>query len=177
VEKAERDRILRQQVVLPETPRQKRELAALEEDLRSMDITGKPLPLRLRNFVSSPEAYLASAGGPLAYMRRLREIELHIAAHEADLAASWRALVREHPGDAAAFARAWRAEAERLRFDEVNDLIDRHNRWYPVESRLPMDPRTGDHVLVNGRDYRLRPLDADWVLERFPAELELVRAS
>jgi hypothetical protein len=40
-----------------------------------------------------------------------------------------------------------------------------------------MDPRTGEHVLVNGRDYRLRPLDADWVLARFPAELELARAS
>jgi hypothetical protein len=177
VERAERDRILRQQVVLPETPRQKRELAALEEDLRSMDITGKPLPLRLRNFVSSPEAYLASAGGPLAYMRRLREIELYVAAYEADLAESWHALAREHPGDAAAFAHAWRTEAERMSFDEVNDLIERHNRWYPIESRLPMDPRTGEHALVNGREYRLSPFDAEWVLERFPAELELARAS
>jgi hypothetical protein len=177
VERAERDRILRQQVVLPETPRQKRELAALEEDLRSMDVTGKPLPLRLRNFRSSPEAYLASADGPLAYMRRLREIELYVAAHEADLAESWRALASEHPPDTAAFARAWRAKADRVSFDEVNDLIDRHNRWYPVESRLPMDPQTGEHALVNGHDYRLRALDAEWVMERFPAELGLARAS
>jgi hypothetical protein len=56
-------------------------------------------------------------------------------------------------------------------FDEVNDLIDRHNRWYPAESRLPMDPRRGDFALVNGRDYRLEPLDTEWVLERFPADL------
>jgi hypothetical protein len=61
-----------------------------------------------------------------------------------------------------------------LRFDDLNDLIERHNRWYPVESRLPMDPRRGDYGLVNGRDYRLEPLDDGWVLERFPAELELV---
>ena len=32
-----------------------------------------------------------------------------------------------------------------------------------------MDPRRGDFALVNGRDYRLRPLDAAWALERFPA--------
>ncbi len=32
-----------------------------------------------------------------------------------------------------------------------------------------MDPRRGDFALVNGRDYRRRPLDAEWVLERFPA--------
>jgi hypothetical protein len=54
-------------------------------------------------------------------------------------------------------------------FDEVNDLIGRHNRWYPVDARLPMDPRRRDYVLVNGRDYRLRPLDADWALARYPA--------
>ena len=167
---------MRQQVVLPETPRQKRELAALEDDLRSMDITGKPLALRLRNFRPSADAYLASAGGPLAYMRRLREIELHVAAHEVDLAESWHALASEHPRDATAFAQAWRAHAERLSFDEVNDLIERHNRWYPVESRLPMDPQTGDHARVNGRDYRLHPLDAEWVLERFPPELDTARA-
>ena len=176
MERAERDRIMRQQVVLPETPRQKRELAALEEDLLAMDITGKPLALRLRNFRPSPDAYLASAGGPLAYMRRLREIELHVAAHEVDLAESWDALASQHRRDAAAFAQAWRAQAERVSFDEVNDLIDRHNRWYPVESRLPMDPQTGDHARVNGRDYRLHPLDAEWVLERFPPELDTARA-
>ena len=59
--------------------------------------------------------------------------------------------------------------AQALRFDEVNDLIDRHNRWYPVESRLPMDPRTGDYALVNGRDYRLAPLDARLGARALPA--------
>jgi hypothetical protein len=31
-----------------------------------------------------------------------------------------------------------------------------------------MDLRTRDYVLVNGRSYRRRELDAIWVLERFP---------
>jgi hypothetical protein len=175
VEKAERERILRQQVVLPVTPRQKRELEALEEDIRSIPLTGQRLPLRLRNFRPSADSYLASAGGPLAYMRRLREIEELVDAHAAEIAESWRALATDHD-DAGGFTRAWHAEAERVSFDEVNDLIDRHNRWYPVESRLPMDPRTGDHALVNGRNYRLQPLDAEWILERFPAELHAARA-
>ena len=63
---------------------------------------------------------------------------------------------------------AWSALAERWDFSEVNDLIDRHNHWYPAEARLPMDPMTGDHALVNGEHYSKRPLDATWVLERFP---------
>ena len=36
-----------------------------------------------------------------------------------------------------------------------------------------MDPTTGDFALVNGRDYRLSPLDAEWVLSRYPASLML----
>ena len=171
MKKAERELIMRQQVVLPVTPRERRELEALQEDLKTIPLTGRPLALRLRNFRSSAEAYLASAGGPLPYMLRLREIERQTAAHEEALAALWHELADECAGDPGSFTSRWRSVAATWVFDEVNDLIDRHNRWYPVESRLPMDPRTGDYALVNGKDYRLRPLAGDWVLERFPAEL------
>ena len=78
---------------------------------------------------------------------------------------------RGRSGDEPRFAREWKALAHRWSFDAVNDLIDRHNRFYPAESRLPMDPRRGDFVLVNGKPYDLRPLDADWILERYPVEL------
>lgn len=171
MKRAERDLILRQQVVRPVTPRERRELEALDEDLKSIPLTGKPLGLRLRNFRSSAEAYLASACGPLPYMLRLREIEAQTRAHEHALSARWNALAEEYEGDDASFGRRWSALAGSWVFDEVNDLINRHNRWYPVESRLPMDPRTGDYVLVNGRDHRLSPLTAEWVLDRFPPEL------
>jgi hypothetical protein len=53
----------------------------------------------------------------------------------------------------------------------VNELIDRHNRYYPAEARLPMDVRSGDFALLNGRSYRRERLDSSWVLERFPAVL------
>ena len=172
MEKAERDAILRQGVVLPETARDRRELAGLEEDLRSLPERGKPLRLRRTNFRPSAESYLAAGRGPLAYMLRLRAIETQTADHEQRLREAWQGLAEACDEDEARFAELWRAEAAAWSFDEVNDLIDRHNRWYPVESRLPMDPRTGDYALVNGRDYRLPPLDADWVLARFPAGRE-----
>ena len=100
-------------------------------------------------------------------MTRLREIEAMTAAHEHALEAERGRLATEVPPGH--FPQAWREVVGRWSFDEVNDLIVRHNRWFPVESRLPMDPRRRDYVLVNGRDYRLRPLDARWALERFPA--------
>lgn len=163
---------MRQGVVLPETPRDRRERAALEEDLRSIDLRGKPLQLRPRLFRSSADAYLLATRGPLPYMLRLREIEQRTGEHEARLAEDWHALAEECR-DEPEFWKRWVTAAHDVAFDEVNDLIDRHNRWYPVESRLPMDPRRGDYALVNGKDYRLPQLGANWVLERFPPNLTL----
>ena len=170
--RAARDAYLRQGVVFPETPAERREKAALEEDLRSIPLQGRPLPLRLRNFRSSSDMYLASAGGPRPYMLRLRAIEDEIGRQEAALESAWRALADECAPDAEQFACRWRATARHWSFDELNDLIDRHNRWYPIESRLPMDPRSGTYVLVNGRDYRLESLDEAWILSRYPDRIE-----
>jgi hypothetical protein len=168
VTRSDRDAYLRQGVVFPETPAQRRERANLEEDLRSIEQRGRPLPLRLRNFRPDPDSYLATAGGPLAYMVRLRAIEDETARHDGALLATWHALAAECAQDGCDFSARWRAIAESWPFERVNDLIDRHNRWYPVESRLPMDPISGTYALVNGRDYRLEPLDAAWILRRFP---------
>lgn len=173
MERAERDAILRQGVVLPETPRQRRERAALEEDLASISLTGRPLPIRARLFRPTAEAYLVATRGPLPYMLRLREIERLTDTHEVELRETWLALAAGHASAPEAFAQAWRAHVAKVSFDEVNDLVERHNLWYPAESRLAMDPRTGDYALVNGRDYRLAPLDAAWALERFPAVLSV----
>ena len=129
---------------------------------------GKPLERRLRNFSLAADRYALSLAGPPAHSRRLREIEEEIAAHEERLAAAWVELVEQHGDDAGGFSGAWRALAERWRFDAVNELIERHNLFYPAEARLPMDPRTRDYVLVGGRPYRIPPLDAGWILERLP---------
>jgi hypothetical protein len=163
---------MKQGVVAPETPRERRELSGLEQDLDGSPLAGHPLRLRLRMFRPSAEGYLASLGGPLPYMIRLREIAAKTAAHEDALAQAREELVAECDGDANRFAHRWGELAAGWNFVEVNDLIERHNRWYPVESRLPMDPKRGDYALVNGEDYRKHPLDEEWVLERFPAELD-----
>jgi hypothetical protein len=156
----ERERIMRQGVVLPETPRDRRNLTGLEQDLRDSPLKGKALRMRLRGSPADASGYLASLGGPLPYMTRLREIARLTAEHEEALAAVYETL----EGNEA----LWLEIAAAWDFGEVNDLIERHNRWYPAEARLPMDPRTGDYALVNGEHYGKRRLDATWVLEQFP---------
>jgi hypothetical protein len=170
VDRRERERIMREGGVRDASTIERADARRLAEDLEGSPVRGKPIPRRLRNFGPAVDSYVASLGGPLPYMQRLRELERATERHETRLAEVWNALATAAP-DAAEFARRWRAAAERWAFDDVNDLIERHNRFFPVESRLPMDPQTGDFVLLDGEHYERRPLDADWILERFPAEL------
>ena len=152
------------------TPPSQRERELVDADRDLNPLVGTPLRRRLRNFRAEPDNYIASLGGPLPYMRRLRQIELEIEQHERQLGEAWRELAESCAGDEGAFAARWRRASERWSFDAVNDLIDRHNRWYPAEARLPMDPRTRDFVRVNGRPYVREPLDARWILSRFPPD-------
>ena len=171
MEEWERRQILGQWGVRDETARERRERLILERELEGAPFAGKRVRPRPHPFHPSPESYVASLGGPLPYMIRLREIEEESDAHERALADAWLRLSEECAGDEQRFARRWRRVAARWNFTATNDLIERHNRYYPAEARLPMDPRTRDYALVNGEHYRKRLLDADWVLERFPPVL------
>ena len=171
MKRAEREAILKQGVQRPQTPVERRQAAELAEDLRSSPVRGRPLPLRLRNFRPTADGYLGALGGPRPYMLRLLEIERLERALEGALGDAWRELALECDGDGAEFERRWSDAVESWSFEEVNTLIERHNRWFPAESRLPMDPRRRDYALVNGRDYRRETLGPAWALGRFPAAL------
>jgi hypothetical protein len=173
----ERKRILGQWGVREENARERRERRALERDLAGAPYRDRRVRPRAHPFGPSPESYVASLGGPLPYMVRLREITAETHAHEQALADEWRELAAECAEDADKFARRWRSRARRRNFTEVNELIERHNRFYPAEARLPMDPRTRDYALVNGEPYRKELLGADWVLRRFPPVLEAARTA
>jgi hypothetical protein len=171
VDRRERERILGEHAPRDPTLGERRLADRLEEDLQGSPVKGKPLERRLRNFSLAADRYALSLAGPPAHSRRLREIEEEIAALEESLRTEWEELAERYRDDAGASARAWRERAAQRRFDAVNELIARHNLFYPVEARLPMDPRTRDFVLVGGKPYRIRPLDLDWILERLPPEL------
>src|SRR5262245_717555 len=102
------------------------------------------------------------------WMERLIEIERGTTREQRRLGKAYEALRDECGDDRRTFARRWRAIARSWPFEELNELIRTHNEWYPVERDLPMDLRTRDYVLINGRSYRRRELDAGWILEQFP---------
>jgi hypothetical protein len=107
-----------------------------------------------RNFSIPLEERVRALGGPPAYIRRRRAIE--------DLEEVLVARVKE----ASAAGRDVAAEIARD-LVRLNDLIERHNRYYPAEANLPYNARTGQMLeCVGGRPWM--PLVA-WTLERLLA--------
>jgi hypothetical protein len=118
--------------------------------------------------LSSVEQYL-QAGVVPRFIERARQIEAETARHRQRLERAYRWAREQHHDDPESFADHWLRIAQEWRFDDVNELIAEHNRWYPAERRLPLNPRTGDYLTIGNRDWRRVPLDATWVLTQFPA--------
>jgi len=132
---------------------------------------GKPLSSRSRQTARTLEAYLAS-GAPPRWMERLMSVENGIRREKRRLAERYERLQRELADDPEGFAARWRAVAHAQRFDELNELIRRHNAYYPIERDLPMDPRTGEYILIHGRSFKRPEIGPAWVLEHFPPHPE-----
>jgi hypothetical protein len=128
-------------------------------------VSGRPLPDRIRLGPVQVDRYFAGQLQGLAYMRRLRAIEDEEARHLRELEEAWRTLADEEPDDAA-FALAWREVASAWDFRRINDLIAKHNAYYAIEARVPMNPRTGDYA----RSWQRGEYTAEWILERFPTQ-------
>src|SRR4051794_9845136 len=139
----------------------------VKRDLDETTGLGKPISSRARMSQRSVEAYLKAGVRP-RWMERIAEIDHAIAAQRRRLGRAYRMLREECGEDTALFAERWGAYAQRCRFAELNELIGQHNDWYPIERALPMDLRTRDYVLINGRSYRREPLTPEWVLAEFP---------
>ncbi len=129
---------------------------------------GKPLSERTLQRQRTVESYLRGEAIP-RYMQRAAEIDRGQREHRRRLAAAYHRLREDCGSDTERFARAWTVRARTWDLSALNALIRQHNEWYPVERDLPMDPRTGDYVLVHGRSYKRELLGPEWILAQFPA--------
>jgi len=107
-----------------------------------------------RNFtLTTEERVRAVAAGPPAYVRRRRAIEdleegiVRVLVERCREATAEGLDVREHA----------RANAPMRALERLNDLVARHNRYYPIEANLPVHPRTGELVERTGEPWR--PMD------------------
>lgn len=111
-----------------------------------------------RNFtLTADDRVRAYTQGVPSYIRRRRRIE-DLEAQLVDVLAT----AQDQPATLA--SRRFIADLATL-----NDLIARHNRYYPIEARLPIEVRTG-RLLDHGVPWRpLPPVTAADLLARAPA--------
>ena len=176
MERAEREAIMRQGVVLPETPRERSERAALEEDLRD-DLAHRKAASRSARGTSGPRRRVPLATrGPLAYMLRLREIEQRTEQHETSSGrpgtSSPRSARRRRSASAASGSRR-RGGTPSTRSTTsstgttAGTRSNRGCRW--IRGRATTRSSTAA-TTASRRSTRA------WVLERFPAELRARRS-
>jgi hypothetical protein len=126
--------------------------------------SGEQSAIAARNFsLTSEERVRAIAAGPPAHMRRLRAIE-DLEEGIVRVLAQRYAEARAQKIDADAYALS---KAPLRAIARLADLIERHNRWYPIEANLPMHPRTGELLDRTGLPWRpLAPRDLTQLLAR-----------
>jgi hypothetical protein len=109
-----------------------------------------------RNFtLSIDDRIRALTIGAPAYATRKKHLEDLELQHVRALVALHDALVAKHAGEPdldALVARALVDKAATFDVKRMNALVTAHNRYYPIEANLPIDPRTG-HYLVYGRPW------------------------
>lgn len=99
------------------------------------------------NFKISLEERVRAAAGVPAYMRRKRRIEDLEEALRQALAEIYEDALSES-GDEQEAREAMVEHAKAMDLSLLNDLIDRHNRYYPIEANLPVDVQTGKFLLI-----------------------------
>ena len=115
-------------------------------------------PDSLPVFRISLEDRMRAAAGIPAYMRRKRRIEDMEDAIRRKLLQVFEQALHDNSGDQAVARATMMHHAQRIDLRSLNDLIDRHNRYYPVEANLPTDVKTG-HLMAAGKPWEpLAPL-------------------
>ena len=110
-----------------------------------------------RNFtISLEDRVRAMAAGAPAYARRKRRIEDALARYERTLRDVAEACMLAGADDET-LVRTVTTRAHRLDIAKTNELSASHNRYFPSEANLPLDPRTGAYLHM-GEPFRPEPL-------------------
>jgi hypothetical protein len=115
--------------------------------------------------ISLAERMRAAAGLP-AFIRRKRRIEDLEQATLQALDEIYEDALGEAQGDRGAALEAFRARARELDLGLINDLVDRHNRYYPIEANLPIDVQTGQVMMGSEPWEPLEPVTCDGLVAR-----------
>ena len=103
------------------------------------DIIGKPLEIPSVHFTIPLSKKIQALSGPPYYVVRARRIEQTTDQLMEDLAIEYRKMIKKFVNRPKVFSSKWKSLIEAWPLDKLNDLIENHNNYYPIEANLQID--------------------------------------
>ncbi len=151
-----------------DSPRENELARRLQETAPAAEIAGRRLAIHASPFGMNVADYLRAAAGPPAWSRRLVRLQALEAELHEQLAAAWREHHQRFAGRPDALAGAWRTHLSALDLAALNELIDKHNAYYPIEAGLRMQWPSGRYLLPSGVHYPLEHVTVESLLAEYP---------
>ena len=146
----------------------------LKSQRLSEDTKGKPLKIPQFNFTISLENKVRSMFGPPHYATRARRIENITHKLMEDLVFEYASMIDRFGDDPEVFAQQWKELISSLELGELNDLIDKHNTYYPMEANLQIDPDSGAPLLGSAPWEPTERISVEGLLKIFPPDMNAV---
>lgn len=145
----------------------------LRESIRHSGIEGRPLHLTPTPFTASAAGAIAGLMGLPAWAARLKRIHDGRIALVAQLDAAWADYAHRYRTRPQLFARHWTDYLRRFNLTPLNDLIRKHNDYYVIEARIPVQWPSGKYLLPDGIEWPQPLYTADHLLHAYPADLDM----
>lgn len=153
-----------------DSPREAAAAARLDREAREGTLAGKPLVLHARPFYLDTTAYLRAAAGPPAWSTRLARIQRLRADLKERVHSAWNEHVAGAAPQAPEAGMAWSCFVESLDLGPINDLIEKHNAYYPLEAGLRMEWPSGRYLVPRGMEYPMSPVTRESLLSLDPRD-------
>ncbi len=144
-----------------------------EQAVEGNPLKGGRVHIHTSSFKIGVEEALKALDGPPAWSARLRRIEEWVEYTVAEARQAWARMALDYYGENGGFREAWERYAENVDFKKINALIDRHNKYFPIEANLPCNIKTGK-LMWGGKPFKkMNYFTSQWLLEIFPPNLDM----
>jgi hypothetical protein len=151
-----------------DSPRESELARRLSETAPAAETAGRPLSIHASPFGMSVADYLRAAAGAPAWSRRLVRLQNLEAELREQIEAAWQEHRRRFAAEPQVLAAAWRAHLAAIDLAPINELIDKHNAYYPIEAGLRMQWPSGRYLLPSGARYPLDRITPESLLAEYP---------
>lgn len=132
------------------------------------NLKGKPLRVRQKNFSVPLADQVQSYYGAPEYALRASKIENAIDQLMDELSLEYTNMINKFSNKPEVFAQKWIEFIESLELNELNDLIEKHNKNYPLEANLNIDPHSGKYLMGSTSWEEQEKITKDILIKKFP---------